>query len=540
MNLASRAVAAIVVSLLMVGCSSNLAPPVATTEPSGAALNPAATVYLVTDYGAVGDSSTDNQAAFQKAIDAAGAAGGGRVEIPPGTYLTGPIKLRSGVDLHADAASVIKFSRNFADYPLVYTDAVGYQTLRHQSPITAESLHDFAITGPGTFDGSGDAWRPVKKSKLTQEQWNTLVKSGGVVDEDTQTWWPTAEAMEGQKALGNLHEQAPPSEDQIRQYSDLMRPHFLLISNCQNVLLDGPTFQNSPDWTVALVLSQNIVVRNVTVFNQLYAQNGDGIDLDSSKDVLMENDTVYAGDDNICLKSGRDEAGRKRHRATENVIIRNCVTGWGHGGIVIGSEMSGGVHNIHVSNITCRGTDIGLRFKSVRGRGGVVEDIHVDHVTMTNIRTSAILFDLYYEQKNPHPEPVTERTPCFRNFQISNITCEGAGTAITVRGLPELPLSDVSISDTKITSDAGAFLSAANNFTLDDVQIQCKKGPALSADNVTGLNLKNVDAVSGTPAPAPPTAMSSAPMISPASAAPALPATAPAAPESSTEPTTSF
>lgn len=535
MNLASRAVTAAIVSMLLAGCTGNTVSPIATTEPSGAALNPAAKVYLVTDFGAVGDSTTNNQAAFQKAIDAAGAAGGGRVEIPPGTYLIGPIKLRSGVDLHADAASIVKFSRNFADYPLVYTDAVGYQTLRHQSPITAESLHDIAISGPGTFDGSGDAWRPVKKSKLTDQQWSDLVKSGGVVDEDTQTWWPTEQAMEGQKALGNLHEIAPPTEDQIRQYSDLLRPHLLLISNCQNVLLDGPTFQNSPDWTVALVLSQNIVVRNVTVFNQFYAQNGDGIDLDSSKDVLIENDSVYAGDDNICLKSGRDEAGRKRHRATENIIIRNCVTGWGHGGIVIGSEMSGGVRNVHVSNITCRGTDIGLRFKSVRGRGGVVEDIHVDHVTMTKIRTNAIVFDLYYEQKNPHAEPLSEKTPCFRNFDIHDITCDGAAGAIMMRGLPELPLSGITIADAKFTTDAGVFLDYATQITLKNVQIQCKKGPALTAFSVCSLNLQDVDAVS---ADAPPASTTMAPPTA-APTAPTAPA-APAAPEPTTEPTTSF
>jgi polygalacturonase len=339
---------------------------------------------------------------------------------------------------------------------------------------------------------------------MTDQQWSDLLKTGGVVEESGNTWWPSQQALDGNAALGNLHEQDAPPEDVIRKYPDLLRPHFVLISNCQNVLLDGPTFQNSPDWTVALVLSQNIIVRNVTVFNQLYAQNGDGINLDSSKDVLMENDTVYAGDDNICLKSGRDEAGRKRNRPTENITIRDCITGWGHGGIVIGSEMSGGVHNIHVSNITCRGTDIGLRFKSVRGRGGVVEDIHVDHVTMTNIRTTAIVFDLYYEQKNPHAEPLSEKTPCFRNFDIHDITCDSAAGAILVRGLPELPLADVTIADSKLTADTGVSLNYANNFTLKNVQIQCKKGPALTADAVTGLNLEDVDAVTtGLPTTAP-------------------------------------
>lgn len=489
--------------------------------PTGAVVSAEPLVYNVTVYGAVGDGKTDCTAAIQKAINACAAGGGGRVLVPSGTYSTGPITLASAVDLHVDAGAVVKFSRNFADYPLRVVDAAGTPAVVHRALITVEGLHDVAITGPGTFDGQGDAWRPVKKAKMTDEQWADLLKTGGVVV--GTTWWPSQAAVDAPQGLARLRGTAAtatsvpaPMEQPTAgpatagamtaevapslnvadylPYGDFLRPNFLAVVNCQGVLLDGPTLTNSPDWTVQLTLSQNIVVRHVTVDNAIYAQNGDGIDLDSSRDVLIEQDTVNAGDDNICLKSGKDEAGRKRARATENVTIRDCTCGWGHGAIVIGSETSGNVRDVFVSNITCKGTDIGLRFKSVRGRGGVVENVHVDHVTMSDIKTAAISFDMYYEQKKPTPEPASERTPCFRKFEISDVNCSGARDAIVIRGLPELPVSQIVFQNVTISADNGATLTAAKDLTFRSVKITCKKGPPFVADDVTGIDAEGLDA----------------------------------------------
>src|SRR5687768_12631193 len=172
---------------------------------------------------------------------------------------------------------------------------------------------------------------------------------------------------------------------------DFLRPNLLLLTNCKYILLDGPTFQNSPAWCLHPLMSENVTVRNVTVKNPWYAQNGDGIDVESCKNVLIENSVFDVGDDGLCMKSGRDEAGRKRGMPTENVIIRDCIVYHAHGGFVIGSEMSGGARNIWVSNCTFIGTDVGLRFKTARGRGGVVENIFVDGVDMTDIAGEAIL-----------------------------------------------------------------------------------------------------------------------------------------------------
>src|SRR5690606_35184650 len=182
---------------------------------------------------------------------------------------------------------------------------------------------------------------------------------------------------------------------------DFLRPVMVSLVGCNKVLLDGPTFQNSPAWNLHPLMCSNVILRNLTVRNPWYSQNGDGVDLESCKNVLIYNNTFDVGDDAICFKSGKNEDGRKRGMATENVIVKNNVVYHGHGGFVIGSEMSGGVKNVHVSNCTFLGTDVGLRFKSTRGRGGVVENIYISDIDMTNIPTESIRFNMFYGGNAP-------------------------------------------------------------------------------------------------------------------------------------------
>jgi len=210
------------------------------------------------------------------------------------------------------------------------------------------------------------------------------------------------------------------------KFKELLRPPLVLLTECRNVVLDGPTFRNSPNWNVNLNLCENVSLHNLNIYNPAYAQNGDGIDLGSCRNVIVDGCTVDVGDDAICLKSGRDEEGRRRGRPTENVTVRNCTVLHGHGGVVIGSEMSGGVRNVAVTNCVFRDTDTGLRFKTTRGRGGVVENIEISNIAMSNIAGEAITFDMFYAVKDPRPEPVSERTPVFRQFLIRNVTCDGA------------------------------------------------------------------------------------------------------------------
>jgi polygalacturonase len=476
--------------------------------------------FFVTDYGAVGDGKTMNADAFAKTMAACAADGGGIVRVPSGIYLTGPIQLVSNMDFHLDAGATVLFSRNMDDYPLFATRYEGRPTYRCRSPITGENLQNISITGDGTIDGQGEVWRPLKKSKVPNDLWKKMTASGGVVDAKQQMWWPSAISKSGAKSLQKLIASTQPTVIQdYLPYRDLLRPTMVELTNCHNVRLEGPTFRDSANWNIHLLLSDDIVVRNVHIWNPLYAQNGDGIDIDSCRNVSLTDSTIFAGDDDICLKSGRDEAGRALGRPTENVTINNCTIGWGHGGFVIGSEMSGGVRNVTVSNCIMTGTDAGLRFKTVRGRGGVVENIQINNIEMKDITGTAITFNMYYQVKKPAtqpaadpdvpPEPaanaaldmeeppskpVTDATPQFRQIHISNVHCEGAKQAIEMRGLPEMPIEQVTIDNTRIVAKHGGVLIDAKAVTFRDVSI--KADSPIKVRNLSNTIMERVAGIS--------------------------------------------
>jgi len=393
----------------------------------------------------------------------------------------------------------VLFSRDHDDYPLIVTRFEGLAAVRSQSPLWGENLKNVAITGQGVFDGQGETWRPAKQSKVPAEAWAALVASGGYVDEAGGMWWPSKAAAEGDAAVRTLQKSAAgkaPNPDDYKPYRDFLRPTLVELVNCQGVLLDGPTFQNSPAWNIHILLSDNVTVRNVTSFNPWYAQNGDGIDLDSCRHVTLTDSIFDAGDDGICLKSGRDEEGRRLGRPTEDVAIRNCTVYRGHGGVTIGSEMSGGVRNVTVNNCVFDGTDIGLRFKSTRGRGGVVENIQMSDIDMSAIRGAAISFDMYYMVKDPTPEPVSERTPRFRSFALRNITCDGAQSALLIRGLPEMPIEQITLDNVRIASQEGVTLTDARDITLRGVQVKAanaEQQPSLQVKNVENLKMDKVE-----------------------------------------------
>jgi DNA sulfur modification protein DndE len=526
---------------MIAGCQSHSAPPSSSTlAPPPAPALPAISdrVFNVTDYGAVGDGKTMNTDAINKAIVAANAAGGGKVVIPAGNWLTGPIQLLSNVELNTQQGTNVTFSRNIDDYPLIVSNFEGLKAVRATPPLSAYGQHNIAVTGPGVFDGGGEVWRMVKKKFYPADKWDSLVASGGVTtidigdwlktqygkkkgkdknsattaapadDDDSdpnkkpeigETWYPSIQSLQGASRVKAL--QASKEYDNVDRYLPwriFLRPPLVEIFDCDTVLLDGPTFRNSPGWNVHPIYTNNLTIRNVTIFNFAWAVNGDGIDIDSCKDVLMTDCNLNAGDDGLCIKSGRDEEGRKVGKPTENVVITRCTVGTGHGGFVIGSEMSGGVRHVWCSDCTFNGTDVGLRFKTTRGRGGVVEDIHVDNITMTKIKREAILFDMYYQVANAKREvkPVDITTPRFRDIHVNNVTCDGAKQAIKLVGLPELPLEDVTIQDVKIVnSDTGITVDDCNDITLRRVTVRAKKGePIKQGPNVTNLTLDQVQA----------------------------------------------
>lgn len=441
------------------------------------------TLYITT-YGAKKDGLTLNTKSINDAITACTQKGGGVVVIPAGLWLTGPVVLKSNVNLHLEKNALLQFTKDFDQYPLVKGDWEGFPQMRNQSPISANDAENIAITGYGIIDGNGDAWRMVKKDKLTESQWNMKVASGGLVSADQRTWYPSEKTFKGagMKNPGAISpEKTAGFYDGIK---DFLRPNLLVLTRCKRILLEGVTFQNSAAWNLHPLMSEDIIVRNIYAKNPWYAQNGDGIDLESCKNVLIEGSTFDVGDDGICIKSGRDADGRKRGMPTKNVIIRNSTVYHAHGGVVIGSEMSGGANNIFIYDCSFIGTDIGLRFKTTRGRGGVVEAIYAKDIVMKDIIGEAILFDMYYMAKDPIPLkgetrekpaavllPVDEGTPVFRDFHISNIVCEGAGKAIFIRGLPEMNISDIYLENMVIQAKAGIEIEEAKNIQQKNIRV---------------------------------------------------------------------
>lgn len=456
----------------------------------------------LTQFGAVGDGKTLCTEAFARAIDELEARGGGHLVVPAGIWFTGPIVLKSNIDLHLEKGAVILFSPDVDLYPLVETVFEGLDTRRCQSPISGRNLVNVAITGQGAIDGNGHFWRPLKKGKVTESQWKQTIARGGVFKRPDY-WFPYPETLRGDTISNMNVPQNLKTEEEWHSVRHFLRPVMVSLIECKNVWLQGVIFQNSPAWNLHPLLCENVLVEDVLVRNPSYAQNGDGLDLESCRNSLIVNSVFDVGDDGICLKSGKDEDGRRRARPCENVVIDGCTVFKGHGGFVVGSEMSGGVRNIAVSNCSFLGTDVGLRFKSKRGRGGTVENIWIDRISMIDIVTDPVTFNLYYGGKSAvevlesgekvpaavEPMPVDETTPCFRGIHISNLTCAGARRALFFNGIPEMPIRDISLKNVHITSKLGAEFIYSEDITLENVTILPEQGERMTTrfcKNVSG------------------------------------------------------
>lgn len=470
---------------------------------------PANSVSIV-DFGAVSGGQVLCTAAFSKAIEALTAKGGGRVVVPRGIWLTGPITLKSNIDLHTAAGALVLFSGDKNLYPLVSTNFEGFNTYRCTSPVNGRDLENVSITGEGIFDGTGEAWRAVKKEKLTESQWKKLVASGGVVHENGKTWYPSEQFRAGERVAEMNVPRQLKTKEEFEKIRDFLRPVMISLISCKKVLIDGPTFQNSPAWCIHPLLCEDLTVRNTSVRNPWFSQNGDGIDIESCKNTVVYDSNFDVGDDAICIKSGKDKEGRDRGVPNENLIIKNCVVYHGHGGVTVGSEMSGGVRNMHVSNCTFIGTDVGLRFKSNRGRGGVVENIFISHIEMINIPAQAISFDLYYggksvieamadgdKKSDPALPVVSEETPQFKNIFIRNVNCKGAYQGIFLQGLPEMNLRNIQLENIRMEANIGLICVDATEIKIKNLTLITKKSPALDFKNCRNVHLDGLSASGG-------------------------------------------
>ena len=431
----------------------------------------AAKVFNVMDYGAVADGQTLNTDAFAKAIDACSQAGGGMVLVPPGLYFTGPIALKSNVNFHTDRGALVIFSPVHALY---ITDG------RAISPLSGYKLENVAITGEGIYDGAGDAWRPLKKSKAAPTLWADLLKAGGTLTDDGNMLWPAPQADEANNK---------------KYYAELEkeRPVLVSLQTCKNVLVDGPTFKNSPKFAFCPKNCTNLIVHNVHVNNEYYAQNGDAMDISACKNVIVYGCTINAGDDGICMKS----TGFKGQgvSALENVIIADNIVYHAHGGFVVGSNTDGGMNNIWVTNCNFVNTDIGIRIKSDRGRGGVVQNFYIDHIYMRDILNEAILFSSYYgdDEKSGGADevgkPLTDKTPQFTHFYLSNIYCNHARNAVSIVGLPEMPVNHISFTDITISADNGFKATQASDIDIKNLRIVSPAEVVYSLNNAWNFNI---------------------------------------------------
>jgi polygalacturonase len=414
-----------------------------------------AAVFDVRDFGAVEGGRIKSSDAFRKAVSAAAAAGGGTVLVPAGRFLTGPIHLKSNVNLHVAEGAVLLFSQDFRDYlPPVFTRWEGLEVMNYSPLIYARDCENVAVTGAGTLDGQGQAWWPWKATQ-----------------------------GDAAKRLYALASAGTPPEARVFGVEGGLRPSFIQTIGCKNVLVEGVTVTNGPMWTIHPVYSENVIVRRVTVRTD--GPNNDGCNPDSSKNVLVDDSFFSTGDDCVVVKSGLNEDGWRVGRPSENIVVRRLRGERGHGGVVIGSEMSGGVRNVHVENCEFTGTDRGLRIKAMRGRGGVVENVYYENVRHDSLRLFDVEITTFYGSSTL--VPLTERPPTIRNVHVRNVTGRGAGTAIEITGLPELPIEDVTFENVTLSAETGARCTDCRRVRFEATTLEVASGSPFQLKNATSV-----------------------------------------------------
>ncbi len=443
----------------------------------GAALPPVSAqppVFNILDYGAHGDGSGNASGAFRAAIAAARKAGGGTVFVPAGTYVTGPIEMVSNLTLYIDAGATLRFPATAL--PFTPGRQQGIETLTPAPLIGGHDLQNVAVIGRGTLTSSNADWMKLH---------------GRIMPEGTDAG--SANGPHWESLLRTLEAHRPVSEAEYRAAAAELRPSFIRFMRCRNVMVDGLRILGSPMWTVHLLYTENAVVENM-VIETYPGVHTDGIVIDSSRFVELENDYIDTGDDGIVIKSGKDADGLRVNRPSEDITIANCTVHHAHGAVTIGSETSGGVRNVVASNITAVDTENGIRIKSRRGRGGLVEDIRFDNWTMRNVGTAIVVTNYYLMEGETRTaaEPVSVRTPVFRNIAISNVTIDGAKNLIDVDGLPEMPIEGLHLYNLTGSGQAGLSAGYTDDLELHNVQLNTAAGPAFCARHASNLELDEV------------------------------------------------
>jgi len=439
-----------------------------------------ASTYNMKEQGADVTGKNKCTELINKTIDKAYAEGGGTLYFPAGEYLTAAIRMKSNITIHIESGAVIKFSDDFEDYlPFVKMRWEGVFMNSLCPLIYAHNAENIAIKGRGKIDGQGHKWWAESRRIIDE-----IKKTGDTSSTNSlQQQW-----LDANKDI----DVSPYYESTLKR--KFFRPPFIQFLECKNILLEGITIVNSPFWTVNPEGCDNIVIDGLTVFNPWSnpkGHNTDGINPSSCSNVRISNCLISVGDDCITIKSGRDADGRNYGRPCQNITITNCIMHTGHGGVVIGSEMSGSVKRVAISNCVFDGTDAGIRLKSSRGRGGVVEDIRVDNIVMNNIQKNAFIFDLFYD-KGSKLEPVTERTPKFHNIHISNVTGNNIQKIGYITGIEEMPIEEISFNNINMTGKEGFTAKTAKNIQFHNVDFAVKKGASFAFTDCNDIILNNI------------------------------------------------
>lgn len=427
------------------------------------------------DYGAKPDGKTVNTKMIQKAIDACADAGGGTVVFKPGTYMTGSIFLKDKVDLRVDKDVLIKGVQDEAQYPDMYTRVAGIETNWPAALINAHNLSGVKIYGEGTIDGSGSIW------------WDKYWNMRREYDAKGLRW--------------------------VVDY-DCKRPRLILIYNASNVSIESLTLQEPGFWTLHICYSTNVLVDGLTIranLDEKVGPSSDGVDIDSSSNILVQNCDIDCNDDNFCLKAGRDADGLRVNRPTYNVVIRDCIARRGHGLITFGSETSGGIYNVEAYNLKGYGTSTGIRFKSTQGRGGTVRDSYIHDIEMYNVRDAIKLDYDWYPSYNTVPDevrkeieakgdtlpihweklmtvvPEDQGTPYIHGIRIANVKAVDSQNAISVNGRKNQRAGNFLLENISITASSAGTIKNAENWTFKNVKIEAKDGSKVKFENCENM-----------------------------------------------------